>query len=161
MKENDTKAKIEDTNGKGIHVDIVSVRLVRESSIGYEKNQIGSTSDAYKLFRELLEDLDRETFIVVSLDTKNRPVSINVAHIGNVNSSIVSPACVIRVALLSNATSILIGHNHPSGNPEPSEADYSITRRLEQACDLMGIKLLDHLIIGDECFVSLREEGVF
>lgn len=117
MKENDTKTKIEDTNGKGIHVDIVSVRLVRESSIGYEKNQIGSTSDAYKLFRELLEDLDRETFIVVSLDTKNRPVSINVAHIGNVNSSIVSPACVIRVALLSNATSILIGHNHPSGNP--------------------------------------------
>ena len=140
-------------------VNIVSVRLVKESSMLYKRRSIGSPADGYEIFKDFLEDLDREAFIVISLDTKNQPLSINVAHIGNINSSIVSPACVMRVALLSNAASIMVAHNHPSGNPEPSEADLITTKKLEEVGDLMGIRLLDHLIIGDGHFISLKEQG--
>ena len=65
----------------------------------------------------------------------------------------------MRVALLSNAASIMVAHNHPSGNPEPSEADLVTTKKLEEVGDLMGIRLLDHLIIGDDQFISLKEQG--
>ena len=140
-------------------VNIVSVRLVKESSMLYKRRSIGSPADGYEIFKDFLEDLDREAFVVISLDTKNQPLSINVAHIGNINSSIVSPACVMRVALLSNAASIMVAHNHPSGNPEPSEADLITTKKLEEVGDLMGIRLLDHLIIGDGHFISLKEQG--
>jgi DNA repair protein RadC len=141
-------------------VNIVSVRLVKEASMLYKRRSIGSPADSYEILKEFLEDLDREAFIVVSLDTKNQPLSINIAHIGNINSSIVSPACVMRVALLSNAASILVGHNHPSGNPEPSEQDLVITKKLEEVGELMGIRLLDHLIIGDGNYISLKEWGI-
>lgn len=140
-------------------VNIVSVKLVKEASLMYDRRVVSSPYAGYELVKKFLEDLDREAFIVASLDTKNQPVSINVAHIGDINSCIMSPSCVIRVALLSNAAAILVAHNHPSGNPEPSEADVRITERLEAACDLMGLTFLDHLIIGDDKFISLKERG--
>ena len=140
-------------------VNIVSVRLVKESSILYKRRSIGSPADGQEIFKDISENLDREALIVISLDTKNQPQSINVAHIGNINSSIVSSACIMRVDLLSNAASIMVAHNHPSGNPEPSEADLITTKKLEEVGDLMGIRLLDHLIIGDGHFISLKEQG--
>lgn len=142
-------------------VDIVSVRLVREASMMYKKRTVGRPADGYEIFKEFLEDLDREAFVVLSLNTKNQPLSINTAHIGNINSSIISPACVMRVAILSNAASIMVAHNHPSGDTSPSEADIQVSKRLEEAAGLMGIRLLDHLIIGDEAFLSMKEEGHF
>lgn len=142
-------------------VDIVSVRLVREASMMYKKRTVGRPADGYEIFKEFLEDLDREAFVVLSLNTKNQPLSINTAHIGNINSSIISPACVMRVAILSNAASIMVAHNHPSGDTSPSEADIQVSKRLEEAAELMGIRLLDHLIIGDEAFLSMKEEGHF
>lgn len=142
-------------------VDIVSVRLVREASMMYKKRTVGRPADGYEIFKEFLEDLDREAFVVLSLSTKNQPLSINTAHIGNINSSIISPACVMRVAILSNAASIMVAHNHPSGDTSPSEADIQVSKRLEEAAELMGIRLLDHLIIGDEAFLSMKEEGHF
>lgn len=141
-------------------VDIVSVRLVKEASLMYKRRFVGSPDHAYEIFKDFLEDLDREVFVVLTLDTKNRPLAVNVAHVGNLNSSIVSPACVLRVAILSSAHSIMVAHNHPSGDTTPSEADISVTKRLEEAADLMGIQLLDHLIIGDDGYESLRERGV-
>lgn len=147
-------------NKSAKRVDVVSVRLVKESSFLYKKRRVGSPDDAYKIFKDFLEDLDREVFVVMSLDTKNQPLTINVAHIGNLNSSIVSPACVLRVAILSSANSIMVAHNHPSGDTEPSKADISVTQGLKEASELMGINFLDHLIIGDESYLSLREEGV-
>lgn len=141
-------------------VDIVSVRLVKEASFLYKERRVGSPDDAYKIFKDFLENLDREVFVVMSLDTKNQPLTINVAHIGNLNSCIVSPACVLRVAILSSANSIMVAHNHPSGDTKPSKADIRITHSLKEASELMGINFLDHLIIGDESYLSLREEGV-
>lgn len=142
-------------------IDIVSIKMVKEKSISYENRKISSPDDAQYLCRRFLDELDREQLIVVSLDTKNQPTSINVASIGSLNSSIVHPREVFKVAILSNANSIIIAHNHPSGDPTPSKEDISITQRLKEAGKLIGIDLIDHIIIGEEKrFISLKEKGL-
>ncbi|MBT9248276.1 RadC family protein [Bacillus halotolerans] len=141
-------------------VSIVSVKFVRESSILYERRSIRSPQDAYDLFKSFLEDKDREHFIVVSLDTKNQPVSINICHIGSLNASIVSPREVMKSAILSSAASIMVAHNHPSGETTESREDVEVTKRLAEAGKLMGIELLDHIIIGNGTYNSLKEKGV-
>ncbi|WP_394185106.1 RadC family protein [Metabacillus halosaccharovorans] len=141
-------------------VSIVSVKLVRESSILYERRSIRSPQDAYDLLKSFLEDKDREHFIVVSLDTKNQPVSINICHIGSLNASIVSLREVMKSAILSSAASIMVAHNHPSGETTESREDVEVTKRLAEAGKLMGIELLDHIIIGDGKYNSLKEKGV-
>ncbi|MGC7929588.1 RadC family protein [Lysinibacillus sp. VIII_CA] len=140
-------------------VNIVSVKLVRESSLLYTKRSIRSPEDAYELIKDFLEDRDREHFIVVSLNTKNQPVSINICHIGSLNASLVSPREVMKSAILSSAASIMVFHNHPSGDTSPSQEDISVTSRLKEAGRLIGIELLDHLIIGDGKYLSLKEKG--
>lgn len=141
-------------------VNIVSVKLVKESSFLYEKRSIRSPEDAYELLKSFLEDKDREHFIVVNLNTKNQPVSINVCHIGSLNASIVSPREVMKSAILSSAASIMVAHNHPSGDTKESREDVEVTKRLAEAGKLMGIELLDHIIIGDGTYNSLKEKGV-
>ena len=142
-------------------VDIVSIKMVKEKSISYENRKISSPDDAQYLCRRFLDELDREQLIVVSLDTKNQPTSINVASIGSLNSSIVHPREVFKVAILSNANAIIIAHNHPSGDPAPSNEDINITQRLKEAGKLIGIDLIDHIIIGDEKrYISFKEKGL-
>ncbi|WP_226668697.1 RadC family protein [Metabacillus litoralis] len=140
-------------------VNIVSVKLVKESSLLYKERSIRSPNDGYQLMKLFLEDKDREHFIVASLDTKNQPVSINVCHIGSLNASIVHPREVMKAAVLSNAASIIVGHNHPSGKTEPSKEDLEVTKRLKEAGKIIGIDVLDHIIVGDETFTSLKEKG--
>lgn len=140
-------------------VNIVSLKLVKESSILYQKRSVCSPQDGYELLKQFLDDKDREHFIVVSLDTKNQPVSINVCHIGSLNASIVHPREVMKSAILSNAASIIVGHNHPSGKTEPSREDIEVTKRLVEAGKVIGIEVLDHIIVGDETFTSLKEKG--
>jgi DNA repair protein RadC len=93
-------------------INIVSIKLVKESSILYKERNIRSPEDAYKLMKHFLEDLDREAFIVISLDVKNSPLSINICHVGSLNASIVHPREVMKSAILSNAASFMVGHNH-------------------------------------------------
>jgi len=93
-------------------VDVVSLKMVKESSMLYKKRVIRSPEDGYRLLQQFLGDVDREHFIVVCLDTKNQPTAINVCHIGSLNASIVHPREVMKPAILSNAASILVGHNH-------------------------------------------------
>ncbi len=140
-------------------VSIVSVKLVKESSLLYRERSVRSPEDGYQLMKLFLADKDREHFIVASLDTKNQPVSINVCHIGSLNASIVHPREVMKSAILSNAASIIVGHNHPSGLPEPSREDIEVTKRLAEAGKIIGIDVLDHIIVGDESFISLKEKG--
>lgn len=140
-------------------VNIVSVKLVRESSILYKNRSIRSPQDAYEIFKPFLEDADREYFIVLTMDIKNQPVSINVCHIGSLNASIVSPCEVMKSAILSSAASFMVAHNHPSGETTESREDIEVTKRLTEAGELMGIELLDHLIIGDGKYSSLKEKG--
>lgn len=140
-------------------INIVSLKLVKESSILYKERSVRSPKDGYQLMKLFLEDKDREHFIVASLDTKNQPVSINVCHIGSLNASIVHPREVMKSAILSNAASIIVGHNHPSGNSEPSKEDIEVTRRLAEAGKIIGIDVIDHIIVGDETYISLKEKG--
>lgn len=140
-------------------VNIVSLKLIKESSLLYKERSVRSPEDGYRLMKLFLKDKDREHFIVASLDTKNQPVSINVCHIGSLNASIVHPREVMKSAILSNAASIIVGHNHPSGLPEPSKEDIEVTRRLAEAGKIIGIDVLDHIIVGDESFISLKEKG--
>lgn len=140
-------------------VNIVSVRLVREASMLYKNRCIRSPQDCYELFKEFLGEVDREYFVVMCLDVKNQPTNISVAHIGSLNTCIVHPREVLKTAILSNAASIICCHPHPSGDPSASQEDIDVTKRLVEVGNIMGIELLDHLIIGNESFVSLKEQG--
>ncbi|MCY9545469.1 JAB domain-containing protein [Lysinibacillus xylanilyticus] len=140
-------------------VQIVQVKLVREKSILYKERKIRSPHDAYILMKEFIGDADREHFVVLCLDTKNQPTCIQVVHIGSLNTSIVHPREVLKSALLSNTASILVGHNHPSDTPTPSQEDIEVTERLKEAGKILGIDLLDHLIICSDSFISLKEKG--
>lgn len=140
-------------------VNIVSLKLIKESSLLYKERSVRTPGDGYQLMKLFLADKDREHFIVASLDTKNQPVSVNVCHIGSLNASIVHPREIMKSAILSNAASIIVGHNHPSGLTEPSKEDIEVTKRLVEAGKLMGIELLDHIIVGDNRYTSLKEKG--
>jgi DNA repair protein RadC len=94
------------------------------------------------------------------LSTKNTVNAIHTASIGSLSSAIVHPREVYKAAVLANASSIVLGHNHPSGDPTPSPEDIEVTKRLSNAGDLMGIDVLDHVIIGDGRFYSLKERGL-
>ena len=94
------------------------------------------------------------------LDTKNNVVGQRVVYQGNVSSAIVRPAEVLRPAVIEAVPAVIICHNHPSGDPTPSPEDAAITRELAQAAKLLGIELLDHVVIGGEKFVSLKERGL-
>ena len=140
-------------------IPIVTLRLVREKSILYAKRRITSPGDAVSLFRDYMGDLDREHFVLMGLNMKNEPVVLETVHIGSLSASIVHPREVFKSAILSNAACIMVCHNHPSNDCEPSREDVSVTERLAQTGDLIGIPLLDHLIIGTEGYVSLKERG--
>lgn len=140
-------------------INIVSIKMVKESSFLYQTRQILSPKDAYEMIKEQLEGLDREQFIIACLNTKNEPTNISVVSVGTLNKAIVHPREVFKTAILSNAASIMAFHNHPSGETTPSQQDIQLTNRLYEAGELIGIKLLDHLIIGDGTFTSLKEKG--
>ncbi|MBC3898514.1 DNA repair protein RadC [Acetobacterium malicum] len=142
-------------------INMISLKIVKEGSILYDVRRLSTPSEAAGLGKRFLEDLDREQVIVCCLDNKNQPVSINVVSVGTLNSSLVHPREVFKTAILSNAASIILFHNHPSGDPEPSQEDINITTRIKDAGGILGIELLDHIIIGsNDTFLSLKEKGI-
>ncbi|WP_062308395.1 JAB domain-containing protein [Alicyclobacillus sendaiensis] len=143
----------------GYRIPKVRIALVREGSMASEVKQIRSAEDAYDILRESLDGIDREHVIVLLLNTKHVVTGINTVSIGSLDSSIVHPREIIKPAILGNSSAILLAHNHPSGDPEPSPEDIAVTRRVHEACKIMGIDLLDHLVIGDGRFVSIRARG--
>ncbi|MEB2584702.1 JAB domain-containing protein [Bacillus cereus] len=140
-------------------VDIIKLKMVKESSLLYKERRVKSPEDASLLFKQFLDGADREYFIVLCLDIKNQPTAINVCHIGSLNSSIVHPREVLKPAIISNAASIIVAHNHPSNDPTPSREDLEVTKRLIEAGKVVGIDVLDHLIVCEESFISLKEKG--
>lgn len=141
-------------------VSIIKTSIIKERNMLYGARQISTPILAAGLAKDLFTNADREMLIVASLDSKCNPLSLEIAAIGNVNTCIVSPREVFKHAIVSNAVHIMIFHNHLSGDCTPSREDISITKRLIEAGEMLGIPLLDHLIIGDDsAFLSLREEG--
>lgn len=142
-------------------IELVTLKMVRESTILYAQRKISSPFDAQTLVRSLLEDADREIFIIVCLDTKHQPTHIAVSSIGSLSASICHPREIFKTCILSNAAALICAHNHPSGDPTPSQEDLDVTKRLENAGQILGVELLDHIIIGSgNRYTSLREQGV-
>jgi len=111
----------------------------------------------YSAFREEAELLDRERFVVVLLDGKNRVLGFHVVSVGSLTAALVHPREVFKAAILANAAAVILAHNHPSGDPSPSAEDRALTARLRQAGELIGIRVLDHVVIGDGSYTSLAE----
>lgn len=142
-------------------VDIVKIKMVKESSIKYSGRKITSPKDVISLASDFILEMDREVCIVIGLDVKNQPCTLNICSIGSLNASIVHPREVFKSAILSNAASIIFVHNHPSGDPKESKEDISITERLKESGKILGISLLDHIIMGDKnSFISFKEKGI-
>ena len=142
-------------------IDVVSVKLVREKSFLYKERKVGSPKEAYEIAKDMLQDKDREVLLACFLNTKNEPIAVNVVSVGSLNSSIIHPREIFKVALLCNAASFILFHNHPSGSVEPSSEDISATQRIKECGVFMGISLIDHIIVGDEKFYSMLENGMF
>lgn len=130
-----------------------SLNLIREG------NSISSPRDIAKLLINEMMSLKQEILKLIMLDTKNNIIGIKDVFKGSLNTSIVHPREIFKEALKSSS-SIIICHNHPSGDPTPSKEDINITLRLKECSKIIGIDLLDHLIIGKDKFVSLKEKGI-
>ncbi len=121
---------------------------------------INRPEDVRTLLGPEMAPLAQEQLRVLLLNTRNNVVGQRVVYQGNVNSSMIRPAEVLRPAVMEAVPSIIVCHNHPSQDPTPSQEDAAITRELAQAGKLLGIELLDHVVIGGERFVSLKERGL-
>lgn len=122
--------------------------------------QITSPADAANLLMLEMGSLEQENLRTILLDTKNRVLDTRNVYQGNVNSSIIRVAEIFREAVRANATAMIVAHNHPSGDPTPSPEDVQVTRSIVEGGRLLGIEVLDHLVIGRQCYVSLRERGL-
>ena len=121
---------------------------------------INCPEDVRRLLGPEMAPLAQEQLRVLLINTRNEVVGQRVIYQGNVNSSMIRPAEVLRPAVMEAVPSIIISHNHPSGDPTPSGPDAAITRDIAEAGKLLGIELLDHVVIGGERFVSLKERGL-
>ena len=124
---------------------------------GKTKPKFGSPEEIAALFMEEMRCETKEYFRILLLNTRNEMIGKELISIGNITSSIVDPRDVFKPAVKRGAASIVLIHNHPSGNPEPSDADLQVTNRLIKAGELLEIRVLDHLIIGDGKFVSFKK----
>ena len=132
--------------------------VVREDAPAWVSMRFTSPSQVFEMFRDLRQEA-KEHFIALHLDGKNRIICFDRVSIGSLNHSIVHPREVFKTACLSSAAAILLLHNHPTGDTSPSREDLEITRRIREAGDLLGIKVLDHIIIGDS-YLSFVEQGL-
>ena len=124
-----------------------------------EKYTIRSPEDAAHFLMPTMVSLQQENFVALFLNVKNQIIHQQTIFIGSLNASIVHPREIFRVAVKRAAASIIVAHNHPSGNPTPSREDIDVTERLVEAGQILGIEVLDHLIIGDHQFISMKEKG--
>lgn len=127
----------------------VAVRLVEEPPL-LSKEPLNSPEKAVNALAEEIRSYDREVVAVINMHTDSKPINTTIASIGDVNNAIACPRELLKAAILSNATGIILMHNHPSGNLLPSQQDIRITDKLKMVCDLIDVKLLDHIIVGRE-----------
>jgi len=141
-------------------IPFVRVALVQERTAASTLQVVRSPEDAAAVLREVIGDYDREAFAVLLLDTKNRVIAVHIASIGLLETAPVHPREIFKAAILANTRAVILGHNHPSGDPEPSQHDVHVTRQLTEASRLLGVPVLDHIVVGDGVHVSLRARGI-
>lgn len=124
------------------------------------KDKVEGSEDVYKIVSPHLKNLGREVFKILLLTSRNTLIAEKTIFEGSLTESIVSPREVIKEALNLSAASVVLVHNHPSGNPEPSEEDKRVTKLLKSACQVVGVNVLDHVIIGDKTYFSFSDSGI-
>jgi len=147
-----------------VNISFFNLKVVKETSGRYDvQKKIQTPGDVFNIAQNVIRanEYAEENLWLITLDTKNNITGIFTVSTGSLNSSIVHPREVFKRAVLQNAASIIICHNHPSGDPTPSPEDINITKRIYNAGQILGIELLDHIIIGDNKYTSLKENGVF
>ena len=133
-------------------------KRIKEKIIAGDVRKISSNDDVYRLMEGRLAFAQKEMFYIIMLNSKNEVLGIREVSVGDLTSSIVNPREVFKPAVKNSAKSIILVHNHPSGNPEPSRADILSTHRLIEAGEILDIGVLDHIIIGDRDYISLKKE---
>ena len=123
------------------------------------KDKIANSTDAYHIFRSTISDLPYEEFWIILLNKANRVIRKCIISEGGVSGTVVDPKKIFKIALDNHASSIILGHNHPSGNIQPSDADHKITKKIKEAGIMLDVAVLDHLIIGDDSYYSFADEG--
>ena len=146
-------------------INIYTLKQVRASRRHYEVENCKITCPlaCYNAIQDSydLKSAASEVFGIISLNTKNKLAGLHIIAIGSLDSAYIEPREVFKAAMLNNANAIIAFHNHPSGDPEPSPVDVVITRRLKEAGELLGIKVLDHIVTGEKGYVSLKERKLF
>ncbi|MDO8725917.1 MAG: DNA repair protein RadC [Candidatus Methanoperedens sp.] len=133
---------------------------VREIEYTYDKRpKINSMDDVVRIVKPMIADPNKEFFMALYLNTKNGVLKQEVISIGSLNANIVHPREIFKAACMISASSIIVAHNHPSGDPTPSREDIEITKKLHEAGKMMGIELLDHVIIGYDRYYGFKESG--
>lgn len=135
------------------------VTLVREGSSNTDKKTVHSPEDVHAIIAAEYADAVVETAMMLALDTKNKIIGVFTISTGSLNASIIHPRDVFQRAILANAASVILVHNHPSGDPTPSPEDVALTKKIVEAGRVLDITVLDHVICGEGNFVSLRERG--
>ena len=148
------------TKPKVASVPVYKVTLVREGKMPTYESRIRSSANAYSVLQEFLADTDREHFVILMLDQKNQVIGLHTVSIGSLTASVVHPRETFKAAILANAAAIICGHQHLSGDPQPSREDRAITQRLVESGKLLGINVLDHVIVGDGRYFSFADEGL-
>ncbi len=145
---------------KAIQLKAVAELAIRMSKASYgDRIAVQSPSNIAGRYMEEMRHLEKEELKLVLLDTKYQILDEHTLSVGTVNSSLVNPREIFVHALKKEAVNILILHNHPSGDPSPSSQDIEVTHRIQEAGELLSVKLIDHIIIGDGRFISLKEQG--
>ena len=140
---------------------IYRVALVREGEFPAPENRIRNSAGVSRFLHAYLTDVDREHFVILFLDQKNHILGVHTVSMGSATASVVHPREVFKAAILASAVSIICGHNHPSGDVQPSREDRAMTTRLVEVGKLIGIPLLDHIIIGGQGhYLSFADEGL-
>jgi DNA repair protein RadC len=136
----------------------VRVELVRESE-PIEPIALRGSGDVYNLLKDEVASWDRERFLTLLLDNKHVLIGIEEASVGCLTSAVVHPREIFKSIILASAAAFMMVHNHPSGDPTPSKEDIEITRRLREVGELMGVRVLDHIVIGKGRYVSFVDDG--
>lgn len=146
---------------KAHEICVVNVRLVKEPSL-YSARKIQSPDDVIEVMAKELAQYDREVFCILNLKSDGSVINMNIASVGTLNASMVSPREVFKSSILSNAASIIAIHNHPSSNLNVSREDKEVTKRLQNCGALLDIKLLDHIIVAGETgrILSMKASGM-
>lgn len=146
---------------KPFQLEVVSVRLVRDAPILSDR-KIQKPEDAIAVVGEVLSEMDREVVCIINLKADGTPINCNFVSMGAVNQAMAEPREIFKSAILSNAVSMIMIHNHPSGNLEPSRADTVMTDRILKLSHMAGIPLIDHVIVGGDNtkYFSFKEKDM-